>query len=85
MAVIAKFRVTGRREYTQGGHSKELEGVELHMQPVFGQDEGDPNKEWSKWTPSGELRMSVTNPAAYEQFSVGQDVMLTLEPVPKKG
>jgi hypothetical protein len=30
------------------------------------------NKVWSKWTPWGEVRLAITNPAAFEQFEVGK-------------
>lgn len=30
------------------------------------------NKSWSKWTPSGEIKMSITNPDAIEKFEVGK-------------
>lgn len=39
------------------------------------------NKSWSKWTPAGLITMSITNPAAYEQFVVGKQYRLTFEQV----
>jgi hypothetical protein len=39
------------------------------------------NGDWSKWTPQGELEMTVTNPAAIEQFEVGAVYRLTFEKV----
>lgn len=48
--------------------------VEIKMAAAFGSylnglPEG--NGDWSKWTPSGELSMTVTNPAAIDQFEIG--------------
>ena len=36
------------------------------------------NGDWSKWTPSGELAMTITNPAAVERFEIGEVYALTL-------
>ena len=41
---------------------------------------GPGNEEWSKWTPSGELSMSITNPAAIAEFEVGKDYYLDFTP-----
>lgn len=80
MSVRCKMRVTGYHEATAGGYSKEIDSVTVTLQPVYGTGEDDSNKEWSKWTPSGELRLSITNPAAYKQFRTGQVVFVDLHP-----
>lgn len=36
---------------------------------------------WSKWTPSGELTMTITNPAALDVLHVGKDYFLDITPV----
>ncbi len=41
------------------------EGGQVTLQAV---GRGSRNAEWSKYTPSGSLTMSITNPAAYDQF-----------------
>lgn len=33
---------------------------------------GPTNKTWSKYTPSGEINLQITNPAAFSQFKLGQ-------------
>jgi hypothetical protein len=75
MATKAKFRCTGRHELCSisGG---EVTQVDVTMQAVY--DDGA-NGSWSKWTPSGELRMSVTNPEAFKQYVLGKAYFLTLE------
>jgi hypothetical protein len=73
MSVRAKMRCTRRSESTSVCTSNgSVESVEVHLQPVYGTGEDDSNKEWSKWTPSGEVRMVITNPEAYNQFEVGK-------------
>ena len=32
----------------------------------------DGNKEWSKYTPSGQIELHITNPVAFEAFKLGQ-------------
>lgn len=45
--------------------------ADIRMVPVY--DDGNPeNKSWSKWTPSGEVRLFVTNPDAIAQFEPGK-------------
>ena len=77
MAVVAKFHVSHVDAYEHNAM------VFLH--PVYappGSDERVTSKEdGSFWdaTPSGELKMSVTNAAAAEQFQPGQDYYVTFE------
>lgn len=44
---------------------------EVVMRPVVTAEDDDPNKSYSKWTPAGELKLSITNPDAFNYFSVG--------------
>jgi hypothetical protein len=44
----------------------------------------DENKSWSKWTPSGQLTMTITNPDAFNQFEVGQTYFLDFTPAPAR-
>lgn len=52
MGVTARFFIQSITE-TVGGH-------EVVLKPVC---RGEHNKEWSKYTPSGELRLALTNEA----------------------
>lgn len=40
-------------------------------------DEGV-NKEWSKWTPSGELALTISNPNLIEHFVKGKEYYLNI-------
>jgi hypothetical protein len=58
--------------------------VEIKLAAAFGTylrglPEG--NADWSKWTPTGELAMTVTNPEAVEQFEIGGVYSLTFDKV----
>lgn len=73
MAIQARFFV---RSATQHSHNPDAREI------VMGAcTRGEEAKEWSKWTPSGELKMFVTNPAAIEKFTVGKEYLSTFEPV----
>ena len=41
------------------------------------------NKDWSKYTPTGELSITITNPAAIEQFEIGEVYEMTFEKASK--
>jgi hypothetical protein len=65
-SVRAKFAVTSVEEFS-GGKNVRFSAV------TTGSDE---NKSWSQYTPSGELTMGITNPAAEQFFEVGQEYYL---------
>lgn len=74
MSVRAKMRVTGRHETTGITKGGNVEQVTITLMPVYADQDGDDeaNKQWSKWTPSGEVRLTITNPEAYNQFKLGK-------------
>lgn len=49
------------------------DGFALHASAAI---DGEANKNWSKWTPSGRLFMRVTNPALGGLFSAGQHYLI---------
>lgn len=54
--------------------------VELRMLPVSGSFDKDGNSEdnsFARWTPSGELRMTITNPALFDTFKQGDAYYLS--------
>lgn len=72
--VKAKFWVKSVQHHYQG-----LSGADIHAEvtlaPCYGTYPGgdsEENKSFAKWTPSGEIRMSITNPAAIEFFELGK-------------
>ncbi len=79
--VRAKFRCTAKTSRTQSGSygptpTPPVDTEEVQFQAVM----GDENKEWSKWTPSGQVTMTINNPAALAQFEVGKDYFLDFTP-----
>ena len=53
----------------------------VRLQAVYGTGQDDANKEWSKWTPSGEVMLQITNPDAFKQFKIGQCYFVDFTPV----
>lgn len=73
MTVRAMFYVKEINHRATGDTSSA--NVEVKMGAAFGSylkglPEG--NGDWSKYTPSGDLSITITNPAAIEQFEVGE-------------
>lgn len=52
--------------------------AEVRLIPVYGN--GEANKDWSKWTPSGELKMVITNPPAIAAFDLGKEYFMDFTP-----
>lgn len=44
-----------------------------------GLPEDEANKDWSKYTPQGEIKIMITNPAAVEEFEPGAVYRTTFE------
>lgn len=77
--VRAKFYVTGVQSFPAEGEDKTQETI--HMSAVTSAGEDDPNKVWSKYTPSGGLQMAVTNPTCFGKFIQGKEYYLDFTPV----
>lgn len=56
---------------------------EITMSPVYSDKEGSANKQWSQWTPCGQLGFTVNNPAAFGKVLPGQFYYVDLTPTDK--
>jgi hypothetical protein len=77
MKTRAKFRcIETRRQVLKGawGLVGEVDAVYV----VFNALMGPENEEWSKWTPSGQLSMNITNPALLDAFQPGKDYFIDI-------
>lgn len=80
MTVRAKFWVQNIQH--QGPASSEVDPVAtVTLVPAYG--DCPENAEWSKYTPSGKIEMCITNPAAIEQFELGEAYFVTFEKAPR--
>lgn len=59
MTILAKFKVGSTTDF--GNNNQEVK-----MTPVIGRSEE--NKSFSMYTPSGEIRLHITNPAVLDFF-----------------
>lgn len=70
MSVRAKFKCHKKEMIEQNGSDV----ASLTFFASYG--EGADNKDWSKWTPSGSLNMTITNPVAFNWFEEGKEYYL---------
>lgn len=75
MSISAKFKVQRVTKITE-------EMTEVELVPGYA---GGKNAEWSKWTPSGVIRMNITNPAALEQLTEGKAFTILFEAEGEEG
>lgn len=79
MKVRAKFFVTDIQHAPTPGSEPY---ATVFMSPVFGSyGDGKVNETWSKYTPSGQLYMAITNPTAIDAFEKGKAYYLDFTPV----
>ena len=64
-------------------HEGEPYQQELALSAVYSNKEGSANAQWSKWTPSASLSMTVSNTAAFGKLKPGQFVYVDLIPTDK--
>lgn len=48
------------------------------LDAVHSDDPGDPNKQWTTWTPMAHLTIAINNPAAKGVVKPGKQYMVTL-------
>lgn len=63
MTILAKFKVGSTTDFGN-------DNLEVKMTPVIGDSEE--NKSFSKYTPSGDIRLHITNPAVLGFFEAGK-------------
>ena len=73
--VRAKFFVKQIINYHNGDPTSDQAG-EVVLGPVYDDDDN----EWSKWTPQGEIKMTITNPAALDAFELGGQYFVDFTP-----
>ena len=74
MAVRAKFMVHSITHSLSG----QEEGQTIILYPVRGNS--PENKEFYRWTPGGKIELMTVNPAAGNQFALGQEFYIDFTP-----
>jgi hypothetical protein len=81
--VKAKFKCDKVAPYSYD-EGKTIAGKNISMSAVIAYStdgtRSDENESWSQATPSGQLSIHISNPAAFEQFEEGKEYFLTFEP-----
>ncbi len=62
-------------------HPKEGDHRTVTLQPVYGREDDKANEQWSKFTPSGELRLTITNPEVWPDLVIGRAFFVDFTPV----
>jgi hypothetical protein len=75
-----KMSVQSVKNVCDGEGKKSCE--EIVLTAVYGPD-GSANKQWSKWTPAGNLTFQVNNPDAFGRVLPGQFLFVDLIPTDK--
>ncbi len=80
MAVNARFYVRQITKHAGQGWAAPAPIVTVELSPVSG-NKAEQNKQWASATPSGEVKMTIGNPAAAEWFEsrLGKDIAITFE------
>ena len=72
----AKFIVTKVAKNTCSTCEQGISSIELEMKPVcpstFGPKGEHEDNYFHRWSPSGEFKLMITNPALYDKFVEGQ-------------
>lgn len=58
--------------------SGESERVTLY--PVYSADPNSENAQWAKWTPAGDLHLTIDNPSAQGAFIKEQEYFIDITP-----
>lgn len=77
----AKFRCVQVRKTVSTGGWGNPPGQHDADYVEFQAVQGPENVFWSKWTPSGMLQMTITNPDLFDSFVAGKDYYLDISPV----
>lgn len=71
---------TVRRDVNE---KNEVYAEQITLSAVYSDKEGAANKAWSQWTPAGDLKFQVNNPAAFNKVLPGEFYYVDLIPTDK--
>lgn len=71
-SIIARFRC----DKAEAGQDSD----QIALQAVYSSSASAPNNQWSKWTPSGSLHLTITNPPARGMFEHGEEYDVIVRP-----
>jgi hypothetical protein len=81
MSRVTRLKLVVNNVNRAASNDGSIQSEEIIMSAVTSGDDNAANKQWSKWTPTGRLSFTVTNPAVFEKILPGQfyycDLLLT--------
>lgn len=80
---VLRLKMTVNRVATIHDNEGQPYQQEIALTAVYSNKEGSANAQWSKWTPSASLTMTVSNTAAFNKVQPGQFVYVDLIPTDK--
>lgn len=85
MAVEARMTCALKTTHPAQGPTEDMRGREvtpqqndIELTAFVGIDPEDPTVDWSVWTPSARLEMTVMNPEAAKYFEPGEDYRVVI-------
>lgn len=84
-SAVLRLKMMVNTVKTVHGSEGEPQSQELALSAVYSNKEGSANAQWSKWTPSASLTMTVSNTAAFNKVRPGQFLYVDLIPTDKDG
>lgn len=78
MSAVLRLKMSVNSVKSVSDHEGNKTQEELGLNAVYSSEEGSANKQWSKWTPSAQLNMTISNPAAFGKVLPGQFVFVDL-------
>ena len=61
--------------------SSEKYSEAVKLRAVYSSDPNSENYSWSKYTPSAEISLNISNPSAWGKFEVGKEYYIDFTPV----
>lgn len=80
---VLRLKVTTASVKSVCNEKGEKSAEELVLHAVYSNDDGSPNKQWSKWTPAANLSMTISNSQAFGKVLPGQFFFVDLIPCEK--
>lgn len=77
MSMVAKFRVTKTEKVAENCETLEMSAV---TSKPFDPDGKSDDNDFARWTPCGNLTMSITNPNLIGKLKVGEAFYLNFTP-----
>ena len=80
---VLRLKMCVNRVATVHGSDGEPSQQELELSAVYSNKPDSANAQWSKWTPAANLKMTISNVAAFNKVKPGEFVFVDIIPTDK--